>query len=205
MNDNIRRSLNLLTGPEVSDADFAVLAALIRRRMLRKKQFLLYEGIPGRDIYYVVKGALRKYSIDSAGTEHVSDLALEDAWMLDAGGIFRDAPSAYYIEALEDSEIMVLPADEIRILAGCTLYFSHLSGAFALYSYLALETRMKLLQHFTAIERVAYLMEYHPVYFHRFPQNILAAYIGITPATFCRERKRLLKGRSVFASSLMPV
>ncbi|HEY1202245.1 MAG TPA: cyclic nucleotide-binding domain-containing protein, partial [Niastella sp.] len=50
---------------------------------LRKRQFLLQEGELCRYFAFIVKGAMRMYSVDEKGIEHFVRLGVEGWWMGD--------------------------------------------------------------------------------------------------------------------------
>ena len=55
----------------VSDADFACICAAFVPKKLKKRAFLLQAGEVCKHFAFVLAGALRLYSVDDKGDEHV--------------------------------------------------------------------------------------------------------------------------------------
>jgi CRP-like cAMP-binding protein len=101
-------------------------------------------------------------------------------------------PSRYNIEALEDCDLLVATSEEMINLKDQSPLFVKLGVTLDEKSYIASQKRIDVTISYTAEEKVIYLMENHPQFLHRFPQNMLASYLGITPETLSRVRKQLL-------------
>src|ERR1043166_3312306 len=83
-------------------------------KKLRKKQYLLQEGDVCRYVAFVEKGLLRSYTVNDKGAEHILSFAFEGWWIADQFSFLTGEPSEYNIDALEDSELLLLskPAEE---------------------------------------------------------------------------------------------
>ncbi len=77
-------------------------------KKLRKKQYLLQEGDVCKTIAFVAKGALREYTVDEKGTEHIFQFALEGWVISDLYSFMTGEPASYNIDALEDSELVLI-------------------------------------------------------------------------------------------------
>src|SRR6476646_5296707 len=77
-------------------------------KKLRKRQFLLQEGDECKYQAFVEKGMLRSYHIDEKGTEHILQFAFEGWWVADLSSYLTGEPSHFTIEAMEDSELLLL-------------------------------------------------------------------------------------------------
>ncbi|MBD0376562.1 MAG: Crp/Fnr family transcriptional regulator, partial [Flavisolibacter sp.] len=73
-------------------------------KKLRKKQYLLQEGDVCKFIAFVEKGALRSYTVDEKGAEHIIQFALEGWTISDLYSFLTAEPATYNIDALEDAE-----------------------------------------------------------------------------------------------------
>ena len=86
-------------------------------KKLRKKQYLLQEGDVCRYIAFVEKGMLRSYTVDEKGSEHILQFAFEGWWISDQFSFFTGEPSIYNIDAIEESELVLITrsaSDELR-------------------------------------------------------------------------------------------
>jgi CRP-like cAMP-binding protein len=77
-------------------------------KKLRKKQYLLQEGDVCKFIAFVEKGAMRSYSVDETGTEHIIQFALEGWLISDLYSFLTAEPATYNIDALEDCELVLI-------------------------------------------------------------------------------------------------
>ena len=77
-------------------------------KKLRKKQYLLQEGDVSKYLAFVEKGMLRSYTVDEKGVEHIAEFAFEGWWIGDQFSFLTGEPSKYNIDALEDSELLLL-------------------------------------------------------------------------------------------------
>ena len=57
---------------------------------------------------FVAAGCLRTYTIDAQGREHIVQFLPEQWWWSDAASIMSGAPSQYFAEAVEDTELLTI-------------------------------------------------------------------------------------------------
>src|SRR5436190_11344706 len=93
---------------KLTPKEFAHYASLFTLRKMKKGEFLLSEGEVDRHIAFVVKGCLRLYTIDNKGKEHIAQFAPERWWVSDMDSFVKGVPSAYFIDALEDSVVLLI-------------------------------------------------------------------------------------------------
>src|SRR6266404_5424265 len=91
-----------------TEEEFALCTTFFTPKKITKQQIHLQEGNICKAMAFVVQGCLRCYTIDEKGEEHVVQFAIEDWWISDLKSFFSEEPSAYNIDALEDSEILLL-------------------------------------------------------------------------------------------------
>ena len=77
-------------------------------KKLRKKQYLLQEGDTWKYNAFVSKGLIRTYSVDEKGFEHVISFAMENWWAGDREALLSGQPSRFNIDAIEESEIVMI-------------------------------------------------------------------------------------------------
>ncbi len=182
---------NLTRRVDLSADEFERCAAFFLPRKIRKKQFILQEGEACKHITFVTSGCLRSYTVDRRGEEHVIQFAIEDWWISDLQSFLSGKPATYTIDALEDSEVLMLEKESrdrmLESVPKLERYFRLLQEA----NYVASHHRIEEALSASAEERYLDFMKTYPTLFERIPQNQIASYLGITPQSLSRIRKEL--------------
>lgn len=162
-------------------------------KKVAKTEFLLRQGEVCHDTYFVEKGLLRMYSIDKNGKEHIIQFAPEKWLIGDRSSLFFNEKSSYYIEAVEDSEILLLKNDFFTTLND--IYPQTLErNELLLQKHIRnLQNRVNSLLADTAEERYMNFIKMYPDILQRVPQWMVASYLGITPESLSRVRKELAR------------
>jgi CRP-like cAMP-binding protein len=178
---------------DITDKEFKLCATFFVPRTLRKRQFLVQEGDPGKYIAFVTRGCLRTYTLDEKGEEHVIEFAVEDWWAADLHSYLSGEPARFNIDALEDSRLLLLDHDsrERLLLAVPKMerFFRLLQEA----NYVATHRRISDTLSKSADERYLGFLKTYPQLVRRIPQKHIASYLGITPQSLSRIRKELAR------------
>ncbi|GGH64441.1 CRP-like cAMP-binding protein [Filimonas zeae] len=192
MHDFLRNYIDKLTGASMSDEEFNHLKDAFTTKTVKKKQYLLHEGSVCKYMGFIVKGAMRKYLIDDKGNEHIVRFGIEEWWMSDRESFTMLRPSRYNIDAVEDTELLVATNEKLSRLKDVSPLFIKMSQILDEKSYAASESRIEASLILTAEEKLVQLMESYPAFLQRFPQTMIASYLGLTPETLSRVRKQVL-------------
>lgn len=176
---------------EITDEEFRLCTTFFIPRKLRRRQFLVQEGEPGKYIAYVSRGCLRTYTVDEKGEEHVVEFAIEDWWASDLHSFLTGKPATFNIDALEDSQLLLLDRESreglLRAVPKMERFFRLLQEA----NYVATHRRIGEALSKTADERYLNFLKTYPQLVRRIPQKHIAAYLGITPQSLSRIRREL--------------
>jgi CRP-like cAMP-binding protein len=175
----------------ISEAEFEQVKTLCIPKKVRRSQFLSHAGDPAHHVAFVEKGCLRLYSVDDNGEEHVVQFAIEDWWISDLYSFLTGTPATYNIDALEDSEVLLL--DRTAQEKICTLLpqFERFFRLLYQGSIISKERRILGTLSLSAEEQYLAFIETYPTIVQRIPQNQIASYLGITPQSLSRIRKEL--------------
>jgi CRP-like cAMP-binding protein len=165
--------------------------SLLVSKKLRKKQYLLQEGDVAKYSAFVEKGALRSYTIDDKGSEHIIQFAIEGWWISDIYSFLTGEPSTYNIEALEDCELLTLTKAAQEELVEKVPKFERYLRILMQGAYIALQRRMTGTLVYTAEEKYLSLTKAYPDIIQRVPQHMIASYLGVTPETLSRIRRQM--------------
>lgn len=192
MFDVLRNYIDKVICSNISDEEFGHIKDAFTTKTVKKRQFILHEGSVCKYMSFIIKGAMRQYCIDEKGNEHIVGLGIEEWWVSDRGSFVNLTPSKYNIDAVEDTELLITTLEKINILKDRCTAFLRMAHILDQNSFVASQKRIEASISFTAEEKFMFLMETNPAFIQRFPQNMLASYLGITPETLSRVRKSLL-------------
>ena len=168
-----------------------IIKSYLTPKKLRKKQYLLQEDDICKYIAFVEKGALRAYTVSEKGSEHIIQFALEEWLISDLYSFLTGEPATYNIDALENSELVLISkAAHEELLLKLPKYETYtrlqITGA-----YIAMQRRLTSIISLSLEERYTYFTALYPDIVQRVPQHMIASFMGLTPETLSRVRKRL--------------
>jgi CRP-like cAMP-binding protein len=193
MHQNLINYINQhAVSPLTSDEETLIIETF-QPKKLRKKQYFLQEGDVCKHVGFVVKGALRQYSVDSKGVEHIVHLYIENYWAGDRESSIMLTPSKYNIDAWEDTELLIITRAEMLELMQKIPALVEMVRLMDERNAIANQRRLNSTISNTAEKRYEEFAENHPQFIQRFPQHLIASFLGITKETLSRIRKQALK------------
>jgi CRP-like cAMP-binding protein len=160
-------------------------------KKIRKKQYLLQEGDVCKYVAFVEKGMLRLYAIDEKGNEHIMQFAFEGWWMSDQLSFLTGQPSIYNIEAMENSELLLLTRQSEEQMMEKIPKFERFFRILLQNSLIANQSRLANTLSKSAEERYNEMLSACPTLRQRIPLKMLASFLGITPETLSRIRRQI--------------
>jgi len=157
-------------------------------KKLRKKQYLLQEGEVSRFNSFVAKGCLRYYTVGDDGTEHILRFSIENWWISDYESYHSGNPSKGAIDALEDSEIIMIDKYDMEALVQSNPKLQAFLTRLNERNFDATQNRILSIISGTAEERYEKFIKSYPDVFNRVPLRMIASYLGLTRETLSRIR-----------------
>jgi len=193
MFDCLRNYIIKYAESPLSDNQFEQIIATMRLKIYRKRQIFLQEGETCKYFGFVVKGAMRQYSVDDRGIEHMVRLSLENTWVGDRESWVMLTPSIYNIDAWEDTQMLLITKEDTLRLAREIPAYAEMIRGMDEKNLIATQKRVNAVISLPAKKRYSDFANTHPDFLQRFPQHIIASYLGITKETLSRIRKQSIK------------
>src|SRR5436190_23056498 len=108
MHDTLIKYINSFATSPLTESEIEVIKQTFIPKKFRKRQYLLQEGEVCKYMAFIVKGAMRQYSVDEKGAEHIVRLAIENWWAGDRESYSMLTPSIYFIDAWEDTDALLI-------------------------------------------------------------------------------------------------
>lgn len=156
-----------------------------------RKSFLLEKGNISRYEFFILKGCLRVFVTDQSGNEHTLSLNIESWWCGDLKSFINQEPASYYIQALEDTEVLRLNLTNWNKLLNTVPQMEHWFRVSFQNALIAKQERIIQNISLTAEERYLRYLEKYPHILQRVPQKHVASYLGMTPEFFSILRRKM--------------
>ena len=167
----------------LTDQDYQLIESVSLFRKLRKRQYLLQAGDVCRFNAFVCKGFLRCY-VDEKGGEHIMQFAPENYWTSDRESMDTGLPSKYNIDALEDSELVLLTEESFEMIRKTIPAFNDFVNETLKKNIVVLQERIQV--------SISLPAEY-PSIGNRVPLHMIASYLGVSAETLSRIRSQMSK------------
>lgn len=184
---------NIKSHITISDTELEQFCKPFDLKQIPKKEFLLRQGEVCKFEGFVNKGCFRVYHINNEGVEHVLYFAIEGWWITDIDSFTNEKPASLFIEALEDSEVLLISKREKELLYEQFPKTEKLFRIMTQKTHVALQRRMISNLSKTADERYLDFIEKYPHLAQRLSNLQIAAYLGISHEFLSKIRKKISK------------
>lgn len=189
--NNFRLTSFLTSNIDIDKNNLESLVSQCKTKIVKKGEYLLKEGEKCKYSFFVEHGLLRQYALDDKGKEHILQFAPENWIVTDRESVYFDQPSAYYIQALENTNTILFEESLILHLSKQDPLFLEFNNKLLHNHIRQLQRRITLLISATAEERYLDFVRLYPDLLLRVPQWQIASYLGITAESLSRVRKEL--------------
>jgi CRP-like cAMP-binding protein len=193
MHESLIKYINSYISTPLTASEIEVIKNIYVHKKIRKKQYFLQEGQVCKFSAFIIKGAMRQYTVDDKGAEHIVRLLIENWLAVDRESFVMLTPSVYNIDAWEDTDVLTITKagsidlfNQIPVLAEWRQRLDE-QHAFAA------QKRLSSSISFSAEKRYSDFATTHPEFLQRFPQHMIASYLGITKESLSRIRHQAAK------------
>lgn len=186
MSHILRQQLEKLI--KLSDSEFDYILSHFKSKKYKKHQFVVQEGQPVENDFFILDGCLKSYSTDANGKQHIIMFGMSDWWITDYKAYYDQTPATVSIDCIEDSELLCLSYENREKLCGEMHRIEHFFRKKTNRRNVALQERILSLLSSSAEERYDALLKQYPLLFQKVPKSLIASYLGVSRETLSRFR-----------------
>lgn len=184
---NVARHISL----DRKEKDYFV--SLLQPEVFKRKKLYLQVGAVCRHSAYVLDGAVKSYTVDAEGREHILSFATKDWWISDLYSLISGKPAILNIQAIEDSNVLMLSRENQQLLYERVPKFERFFRILVENSLVANQQRLIDNLSSTAEDRYLRFLKKYPGISSCVPQHNIASYLGITPEFLSKIRARMAR------------
>lgn len=166
------------------------LKSLFTFREYKKGDTLLNMGENTKVVCLILQGIVRGVYIDKEGEEITKCFSKEGEWCC-FYNMINDSPSEYWIEALEDCHVAEIEVELLRNILTKYQQLRILYDKLYNHAFVLSDEKGVSFQRMQAKERYIYFANKYPDIEERVKQEYIASYIGITPSSLSRIKRKL--------------
>lgn len=175
---------------DLEESELDLIDMYFKERTLRKKQLLFREGKVCDFMAFIVEGSIRHFHVKD-GDEKTCDISFEHSWVTDFQSFTHAIPGQMNLQAMENTKVLFIDKKGLlELYQKCSKYetFGRIMTEQVLQK--ATEIAMSLSAD-KPEERFQKLLNKQPELFQRVPQKYIANFLGISPESLSRIRKRI--------------
>lgn len=180
----------------LEEADIASIISKLEIIHLGKKDYLLHEGQVSKHMRFIAKGSLYTYYIDEKGKENINQLGIENWWINDLYSYLSGQPSRMFIRANETTCVIQISRNNLELLYKEVPALSEFWRLKIQNAYVTLQERTFEHSRIDAYSRYRGFIRAYRNIEQRFPQYMIASYLGITVEYLSYLRKKHLSDLS---------
>lgn len=179
---------------ELELSELLALLSLTREKALKQGDVYIQEGSNTRKLAYIQQGLIRTVYLKDNGDEITMLLRWEDQFFSSYDSIFFNRPSRFTYQALEDSVVLEANYDEFMDFLNAHPRFAKAKDFFLISMLAEAMERVESFVLMTPEERYLSLIKEKGDIVQRCHDKHLATWLGITPVSLSRIRKRIASG-----------
>jgi CRP-like cAMP-binding protein len=189
---NYLKKLVPVTGEEAEE-----FASAFKEMRVKKRQFIIQPDFTAKSRFFVLQGSLRAYVVGDGGQDHTIQMAIEEWWISDYNSYIFQQPASMFVTALEDSLLLQITHENESRLKAANYKFETFFRILAERSVAFMQRRIISNLTHSAEERYELFMEKYASMVPRFPQYVIASYLGMTTEFLSKIRNQRVKQKSL--------
>lgn len=179
--------------PVVSDDDCLMFISYLKIVQIPKGSLFVTEGQISNEIGFINKGLFRIYYLLDE-KEVNTNFIFEGEFVVEYQSFLLQRPSRYYIQALEDCEIITFSSEALQKAYSSSPNWERFGRIIAEKLYVDATERGEEFLFLTGEQRYKNLLKKRPKVFEKVPLYHIASYLGIERESLSRLRRKILKG-----------
>lgn len=175
---------------KLSEESWNIIESSFTMKSVKKGELLLKEGQICKFVAFNMDGIIREYFYHK-GIDTTSEFIFQDSFFSAYSSFISQTPSKVYLEALTDSQILVMDYQTKQKLYEIVPEWERLARKITEQHYSDKEQRTNMLASMTSEEKYNELLKTgNPEIIKKIPLKHIASYLGIAPETLSRTRKK---------------
>jgi CRP-like cAMP-binding protein len=176
---------------QLSDTEIADITGFFKTLKTNRNQILEQEGKVSKHFYFICKGCLRLYEIDSKGNEITGYFALEDSFITTLTSFILEKPSRDFLVSIEPSSLLVIERDKVFELIKKYHAFKEVYDKLIQFAFIHSQMRIYSFLGMEGIDKLKWVMEHEPKLLTRISSKAVASYLGMTNSTLSKLKAKL--------------
>lgn len=173
-------------------AEMAMLMSCAEWRVWKKREMLLESGQVAGHVWFIRKGYVRFFYYDASGSEVTSDFVFAPGFITAFRSFISQKPSIVAVQAMEDMEAIGWNRERLYALYDHYPLIERIGRIMAEQVFLSLDKHLTAFLNQSPQQRYLWLLKEYPEFIRNVPLVHLASWLGITPETLSRIRRRIL-------------
>ena len=166
---------------------------IIKEKKLIKGEQILADNSIKKEHVFVVSGCLRSFYKTEDGKEHTIQFAIKNWWISDYITLYTDNKSIVSIESLTHSKVLIIDNSKVEEFYKEFPQFEIIQSKNFEKRIAALQKRILNLLALSASQKYNQFIKDYTEFEKIIPNYQIASYLGITPQSLSRIRKKRIK------------
>ena len=179
----------------LEEEDRSNISSKLKSRKYLKGQYISQSGDVSKWYSFIISGKVRTFYLDTDGDEHIIAFGIENWWVADLGSLITQKPADFEVQCLENTEVIQIHHEDLQELYKTVPKLERFFRLLIQNAYVFTQKRLVRNLSLSAQERYLLLQEEHPQFIQRFPQYMIASYLGVTKEFLSHLKSQIAKSR----------